>query len=1060
MSPRPEPASRDRPSGVLGWFIHNRVAANLLLFGISLAGLLALGGVPQELVPESPPRTLTIRTVLPGAGAEAVEDGILIAVEEALGDVSGIREIAGLATEGLGVVTVRAESWADFRTLSDEVRERVEAIETLPRDAEEPVVAEVPPSRRLLRIGVHGNADERTLIEAARLVSDRVAAVPGVATVDILGGRDYEIAIEISEAVLTRFGLTFDQVAEAIRRGSADIPGGVIRTAAGDLRVGTDAEAAGAEEYARIPVIVRPGGGVVRVGDIATVRDGFADIARTARMNGEPAAFLQVELAAGMRVGETARAVRAEVGRLASVLPAGLSLTTWYDNSEVFDSRVELLVRNGLQGLALIFLVLFFTLSSRLAVWTAAGLPVAFFGAFLLMPGLGATVNMMTLFAFIITLGIVVDEAIVVGENVQRHIAAQSGRMSGGIGEAAARGVREVLLPAACGVLTTMAAFAPLLGLPGVMGDLMGAVPLVVLPVLAFSLLDAAWILPHHLAHGGLPARPSPRLARVRAGFQASLEWTVDTLYRPALRWSLHNRLATLALGVAGLALAASLVGGGWVLFESSPAFDGNLVAVQVSLPPGSPAQATAEAVDEVEAAVADLREEIRSGRGAEVQRSVATLVGERLPFGPGGALGEVASGSGGNVGQVNLELVPPDEQVGLTAGHVADLLRPRLRALPYGAEATVLSSLLGEGADLELRVSGEDPGELRRGAAALAAAIREYAGVIAVRDDLEGGTPELVARPRSGGAGTGVGAADFGRQLRQAFHGEEVQRIQRGRDELRVMLRYPGSERRTADAVTGMRVRRPDGGVTPLEEVADLSRADRFTVIRRVDGDRAVGVFADVDPQVASAGAVLGSLERGAIPALRERFPDLRFDLRGQAGAQARLLGTLQRNLIYALILIYGLLAVPLASWTQPLVILMAVPFGLAGAVFGHGIVGLPLSTVSILGMVPLSGIVVNDALVLLDFINRNRRGGMTAFEAAVAAGPVRFRPIILTTLTTCAGLAPLLLERSLQAEYLIPMAVSLAFGLAFATLVTLLIVPVLYSLADSLWDRSRLRN
>ena len=1056
MSARSASASADRPSGVLGWFIHNRVAANLLLFGISLAGLLALGTVPRELTPDSPPRALTIRTVLPGAGAEAVEDGVLIPVEEALGDVSGIREIAGLATEGVGLVTVRAESWADFRTVSDEVRERLATIETLPRDAEDPVVAEVPPSRRLLRIGVHGNADERTLIEAARVVSGGVAGVPGVATADIVGGRDYEIAIEVSEAVLTRFGLTFDQVAEAIRRGSADIPGGAIRSAAGELRVSTDAEATGAADFARIPVIARPGGGVVRVGDIATVRDGFADVARTARMNGEPAAFLQVELAAGGQVGETARAVRAEVRRLASVLPAGLSLTTWYDNSEVFDSRVELLIRNGLQGLALIFLVLFFTLSSRLAVWTAAGLPVAFFGAFLLMPGLGATVNMMTLFAFIVTLGIVVDDAIVVGENVQRHIAARSG----GIAEAAARGVREVLFPAACGVLTTMAAFAPLLGLPGVAGDLMGAVPRVVLPVLAFSLLDAAWILPHHLAHGGLPVRPSPRLARMRAAFQASLEWAVDTLYRPALRWSLRNRLATLALGVAGLALAVSLVGGGWVLFESSPAFDGNLVAVQVSLPPGSPVQATAEAVHEVEAAIARLREEIRADRGAEVQRSVATLIGGRLPFGPGGVLGETASGSGDAVGQVNLELVPPDEQVGLTAGHVADRLRPRLRDLPYGAEATVLSSLLGADADLELRVSGEDPGELRRGAAALAAAIREYPGVIAVRDDLEGGMPELVARPRPGGAGIGVGAAEFGRQLRQAFHGEEVQRIQRGRDEIRVMLRYPGTERRTADAVTGMRVRRPDGGVAPLEEVADISRTDRLTGIRRVDGRRAVGVFADVDPQVASAGAVLRSLESDVIPVLRERLPDLRFEISGQAGTQAELLGTLQRNLLYALLVIYGLLAVPLGSWTQPLVIMMAVPFGLAGAVFGHAIMGLPLSTVSIVGMAPLTGIVVNDALVLLDFINRNRRGGLTTFEAAAAAGPVRFRPIVLTTLTTCAGLAPLLLERSLQAEYLIPMAVSLAFGLAFATLVTLLIVPVLYSLADGLGDRLRRRN
>ena len=1033
--------------GVLGWFVRNRVVANLLLFGISLAGLLTLGGVPQELLPEPPASALTVRSVFPGAGAELIEQSVLIPIEETLRQVSGIREIGGFATSGLGVVTVRLEGWADFQAVNDEIREQVGSLQNLPRDAEDPVVAEIPPARRLLRIGVHGNADERSLFEAARQVADAVGRTPGVATAEIVSGRDYEIAIEVSARVLTRFGLTIDQVAQAIRRGSADIPGGAIRSAAGELRVSTDAEAATAADYARLPLIATPDGAVLRVEDIATVTDGFADVARTARMNGESAVFVEVRSAEGARLIETARAVHAVVRRLDAELPPGLSVTTWYNVWENFESRIDLLVRNGLQGLALIFLVLFFTLSSRLAVWTAAGLPVAFFGACLMMPGLGVTINMFSLFGFILTLGLVVDDAIVVGENVQRRISLAK---TGAEAAAAVKGVRQVLVPATFGVLTTIAAFVPLLGLPGGVGELMAPVPLIVLPVLAFSLLDAAWILPHHMVHGGLPVRPSRRLAWIRARFQSGLDWTVDTAYRPALRWALHNRLTTVSLAVASLLFATSLVGGGWVLFESMPPVDGSLVTVQVTLPPGSSASATAEVVGEVESEIVRLREEIRDEHGVEVQRSLASLVGQRLPFGPGGrTLGGVDAGSGETLGQVTLELLPPDQQVGVTAGEVADRLRYPLRELSHGGEAVILTSLLGEEADMTFRISGDDLEELHRASAALRSRIQEYSGVIATRDDLEGRAPALVARTRATGAGVGVGAADFGRQLRQAFHGEEIQRIQRGPHELRVLLRYPQSERENPVAVTGMRVRRTDGGVTSLGSVAEVSREQTLSVIRRVDTRRAVHVHGDVDPAVASAGAIVREVENRTFLDLREQFPDLRFEVGGAAEGAQETLAVLQRNLWFTLMLIYGLLAIPLASWTQPFVIMAAVPFGLAGAVFGHGVMGLPLSTMSIMGMVPLTGIVVNDSLVLLHFIKQNRHRGMTAFDAALAAGPMRFRPIILTTVTTCAGLAPLLFERSLQAAFLIPLAVSLAFGVAFATSVTLLIVPVLHSLA-----------
>ncbi len=1041
----------DHSSGVIAWFARNRVAANLMLVGISLGGLLTISGLPQELLPETRSSVLGIRTVFPGAGAELVEASILVGLEEAIEDVSGVKEIVGVAADGLGLLTVEVEGWADFPSVSDEIRERVGALATLPEDAEEPVLSELTPDPLLLRIAVHGEVDERSLSEAARRVRERVAPIPGVATVEIVTGRDYEIGIEVSEEVLTRFGFTFDRLAAAIRRGSVDIPGGAVRSEDGEVRLGTEAEAVSAADFARIPLIAAPGGGVVTLGDVAVVTDGFADVERAARMNGEPAVLLDVKLAAEARLLETARAVHDAIRDFRSGLPAGLSVTPWFDAWQLFESRMEVLIRNGLQGLVLIFLVLFCALSSRLAVWTAAGLPVAYFGAFLMMPSLGVTMNMLSLFGFILSLGIVVDDAIVVGENVQRHVSLAKTDVEA----AAVRGVRQVLFPAAFGVLTTMAAFAPLLGLPGVWGDLMGTLPRIVIPVLAFSLLDAAWILPHHMSHGGLGVRPSRMLARVRAGFQRALEWSIDVLYRPALGWALENRLATVAVAIAALALASGLVGGGWVPVAITPPLENEVISVQVSLPAGSSVTATGEAVAAVEAEIGRIRADIRAEHGVDPQQHLAAIVGERLSLGPGGAIGGATAGSGATIGQVMMQLVRAEDRVGFTTRDIGDRLRSLDGALPHGAEVTVLTSLLGEESDIAIRISGDDMEGIQAGSAALQTVLREYQGVISVTDDFEGTAPELVARVRAGGEGVGIGAAEFGRQIRQAFHGEEVQRIQRGRDEVPVVLRYPRSERTRPEDLIGMRVRRADGEVAPIGEVAEIARTDKLVALHRLNGRRAVTVHANVAPGVASPGAVLADIRNRILPDLEQRFPGSRFEVAGTAGDQEETFAALRRNLGFTLILIYALLAIPLSSWTQPFVIMTAVPFGLAGAIFGHIVVGVEFSILSFFGMVPLVGIVVNDALVLLDFINRNRRAGMPVREAVLAAGPLRFRPIILTSLTTCAGLAPLLAERSSQAQFLIPMAASLAFGVAFATGVTLLIVPALYSLGD---DASRM--
>ena len=1031
---------------MIAWFIRNRVAANLLLLSIAAAGLLTIRNVPREILPETEPSAVTVRAVLPGAGADEVEDGLLVPLEDAVDGVSGVGEVQGLATDGVARLTARVETWADFDAVRNEIRERIESLEGLPADAEDPVIAELKPMRRLMRIGVHGEAGEHALMEAAHLVRERLLPVPGVAGVELETGRDYEIAIEITEDRLLRFGLAFDQVASAIRRQSVDVPGGTLRTDARELRLGVEGRALAARDFARIPLISTPDGGLVTVGDVATVTDGFADVERDARMNGEPAVVLRVLQASGAKLLATVDAVEERLSGIREALPDAISVTPWENGWRLFVVRRDLLVSNGLQGLALIFLVLFFTLSSRLAFWTTAGLPVAFFGAFALMPGLGVTLNMMSLFAFILTLGIVVDDAIVVGENVQRHL---SGRTEG-LDGAAVRGVRQVLFPAAFGVLTTMAAFAPLLGLPGFWGEIMGPIPRIAISVLAFSLIEAAWILPHHLAHGGLPVRPNPTLARTRAGFASLLEWTADRLYRPMLAWSLRNRLTTLALGLSSLILVGGLIGGGWVQVEDAPPFDSSVITLEVTLPPGSPYEATAEVVARVEDAVHTVREEIRSAHGMDPQRHLVSLTGQNLATGAGAELGGGDAGAGAAIGQLTLEMPSTHDLRGFSSGEVADRLRELTRSLPHGGEVEVNASLLGQEANVSIRISGSDLTRLREASAGLQRQIAEYAGVVTVQDDLAGDAPRLVGRIRADGAGTGLRAAEVGRQLRQGFHGEEVQRIRRRGDEVRVVLRFARADREDPDRVGRMRIRSPGAAAVPIGEVVDLTRESGLSVVRRVNGRRAVTVDANVDSRVASPAAVLRDLETGRLPDLRGQYPEFRFEVTGTAEDMRETTEALFRHFVLALLLVYVLLAVPLSSWTQPFVILAAVPFGLFGAFVGHLVMGLSLSINSLFGMVPLVGIVVNDALVLLNFINRSRRDGASVPEALLAAGPRRFRPIVLTTLTTCAGLAPLLFERSVDAQFLVPVAASLAFGVAFATVVILVLVPVLYSLAD----------
>lgn len=1040
------PENERRATGVIAWFVRNRVAANLVFFGVCLAGYIAIGGVPHQLLPETSSPAIVVGVVLPGAEADVVESRVLVPLEEGLRGIEGVRETTGLAMDDAAALTLVLEAGADIRPIGDTVRERVGSLTTLPSDAEDPVVSEIAAYREIFRIAVHGRAGARDLHEAARRVQDAVGGVRGVSSVERLTGWDRELRIEIPEANLTRFGLTFDQVAAAVRAGSAEIPAGTARSGAHELRLRTEGAAVTAADFGRIPLIAVPGGGTVRLAQVGSVTDGLDVSDREASMNGEPAVFLTVGLRESGRLAETTARAR-EVIR-AIQLPEGIRATPWYFAADDFQDRLDLMIRNGIAGLGLIFLVLFFTLSTRLAVWTAAGLPFTFFGAFLLMPSLGVTVNLMSMFGFIMALGIVVDDAIVVGEDIQRRMT----RGGESAEQSAIRGTRRVFFPAAFGVLTTMAAVAPLLGIPGVYGELIGDVPRMVLPILAFSLLEAALILPHHLAHGGVAVRPSRRLARIRGAVQSGFDWTVKTIYRPALGWALGNRLATLALGVFAMFLAFGLPAGGWVQVVTNSPMDNNIVNLQVTLPAEATSDTTRKVIASLDALLDRVREDIRRESGVDVERHRVVLVGQRFPIGVGESFGGQSGAVGPAIGQIVWRLSPQENRAEIPTRRVADRVRERLRSEPVDAEVSVISDAFGQAADVSFRIRGSDFEGLVEASEALQDRLGELPGVTRVSDDFEGEAPGLVARVRPGGAGTGIDAGTVGRQVRQAFHGEEVARLHRGRDEIRVVLRYPRADSGGVLGIAELPVRRPDGRVTSLGEIAEVSRASGQSVIRRFDSLRAVTVLASVDGRVATPDAVIAGVRNDVLPELRERFPGHDFAVAGLAGEAEESQAALGRSGLLAVILIFVLLAIPLGSWTQPFVILAAIPFGLAGAVFGHFIMGINLDSMSFFGMAPLIGIVVNDALVMLDFANKGRARGLSAREAAFESGPARFRAIILTSVTTCAGVTPLLAERSYQAALLIPMAVSLAFGVAFATLVTLFLVPVLYSLASDL--------
>ena len=1051
-------------SRIIEWFAGNHVAANLLMALLVVGGLSTLPVIKQEVFPEIQLPIVSISVDYPGASPKEVEAGICVRIEEAIQGLQGLKSMSSTASEGHCSVSAELMAGQDVRRRMDEIESQVGAIENFPDEARIPVIRQAEVRMAILDVAIAGDVDEWTLKRLGERARDDIAALPGVTDVELVAARPYEISIEVSEDNLRRFGITFDEVVAAVRRSSLDLPGGSLNTQGGEILLRTIGQAYRGSEFEELLVLSRPDGTRLKLGDVATVIDGFEEAEKQARFDGLPAVIVQVFRVGNQSALEISSQVREYIAAQNETLPVGVGFTVTQDDSRFLRERLDTLLRNAWSGFLLVLLVLALFLRLRLALWVSLGVPLSFLGALWLLPTMDVSINLISLMAFIVVLGIVVDDAIIVGENIHTQQRKAGDPMRGAI-----LGATGVSTPVIFGVLTTIAAFAPMLFVPGPMGRIARVLPLVVCVCLIFSLIESLCVLPSHLAHGNGERTPSHWLSirwrRFQDAIARGLTGFIEERYRPLLTRALEWRYLTIAIGIALMLVTAGTLGGGWIRFVFQPDVEGDVMVAYVSMPLGTPDSVTQSAVDQLAEAARSVQADLSSspqgsplGKSGEDAHSifahVLTTVGQqpyKLKQATGPSAFAQAQSTGSHLGEVQIEVVGSDYR----DVSVAELTRRwRIAAGPImGAEElSFTSTIMSAGAPLQIELAGNDLEQLRLASEWMKERIAVYPGVIDMSDSFRGGKQEIELEILPRAQALGLSLQDLGRQVRQAFYGHEVQRIQRGRDDVRVMVRYPASERQSLADLQNMRIRTADGSAIPFGAVARATAGEGFASIRRQDRRRVVSVTAKVDDAVGNANEIVADLKAEVVSSFVRQFPAVAISFAGEQREQAEFLDSLARGWIIALLVIYALLAIPLRSYSQPLLIMFAIPFGLVGAVWGHLIMGHDFSMFSLVGLVALSGVVVNDSLVLIDCVNQHRRLGRTLREALLEAGHLRFRAIFLTSLTTFAGLTPLMLETSVQARMLIPMGISLAFGVIVATAITLVLVPAAYLVLEDL--------
>lgn len=1040
---------------MIAWFARNHVAANLLMLTLLALGMLSLfTRIPLEVFPTLEPNIINVSVSLRGATPQETEEGVSIRVEEAIQDLEGIAEITSRSDEGSASINIEVESDYDPRELLTDIKSRVDAINTFPVNAEKPIISLPVRKREVISIAVASHYSEQEVKKQAEKIRDDLLLLPDITQVELESVRPYEIAIEVSEHTLRTYNLTLQDISQAVANSSVDLSAGNIKSESGDILLRAKGQAYRRHEFDNIIVLTRPDGTLIRLKDIARVYDGFEESAFRSRFNGKLAAFVNVYRVGNQSALQVAEQVKNYIAAQQQTIPQGFELSLWRDRSKIVEKRLQTLFNNALQGGILVLLLLTLFLRPKIAFWVFIGVPVSFMGAFIAMPFFGVTLNLFSLFAFLLVLGIVVDDAIVTGENIYTHLR----RAESGL-DAAIAGTREVAIPVTFGILTTIAAFLPIAFIEGRRGQLFAQIPIIVIPILLFSLIESKFVLPAHLKTIRLRQHTSKqsekpaflmRFEQWQQAFADGFERFILKFYQPTLHWCIQNRYLTLVLFSGILLLILALISSGWLRFTFFPRVQSELARATLTMPAGTAFTMTDSHIEKITRAAYQLKEKHR-----DPETGISVILDIQATTGSNG------SASGSHTGLVVMEIVPPEDRTSsITSAQLVQQWRTLIGQLP-GIESLTFRAEIGRVSDpIDIRLYGNNFDSLSQVANLTKQQLALYPHVFDIADSHSSGKQELQVILKDEAYALGLNRADIINQIRQAFYGFQVQRIQRGRDDIRVMVRYPQSERTAVTHLKDLKVKTTDGRSITLDQVAILQPDTSPAAIRRINRYRTVNVTADIDKQQANMTVIQTEL-RQFMDQLLIQYPDVRYSFEGEAKEQRQSFGSLAIGLGFVLFVIYSLLAIAFTSYLQPIIVMSIIPFGIIGAVAGHLLMGMDLTLLSVLGIMALIGVVVNDSLVLVDFINKTQtRDSLTPHQAdehslhnaITTAGAARFRPVMLTSVTTFIGLMPLLFEKSTQAQFLVPMAVSLGFGVLFATFITLILVPVIYSIVTTL--------
>jgi len=1060
----------------IDWFARNGVAANLLMLILLLGGGAAAFTTVQEVFPEFSLDSVQIQVTYPGGSPEEVEQSIVRRIEDRIEGVEGIDRILGTATENNGVVTAELKRGTDLSRARTDIKSEVDRITAFPEEAEQPIVTEVTNRQQALQIALYGNASERTLKELAQRVKDDLTQNPQISFVRVGGVRDYEISVEVSRESLRKHGMTLAQVSRIVREGSLDLPGGSVETEEEEIVIRTEGQNYTKTDFEDIVALTRSDGTKVRLGEITEIEDGFAENSDLiTRFNGEPAAILNVFRTGEEQVLNVEETVKQYLDEeLRPSMPAGLDAAVWQNNAENLRNRLNLLIENGILGLLLVILTLTLFLAPRLAFWTSVGIFLSFTGTFIVMQYLDVSINLLSLFGFILSIGIVVDDAIVVGENVYAEQENKGDPL-----EASIRGAQRVGIPVIFAVLTTVAAFTPLLFIGGTIGKFLGDIPTIVIIVLLLSLVEVLFILPYHLSERpdrerseggstlgvrpdrereGTPNRALRTLNRVRTWVSAQLGTFVRGPLTTALRFATRRYRITLLGGVALLLISFTFVANGYIGFSFFPSVQGKLVTAQLEMPVGTTPAATERMTARLQETGYAAIEELEQEAGQDLVENVYVTVGQQ-PQANSGPDQAGFTATQANVAEVSFEMIDPEKRE-VTSAQFEERWREKTGRVSNVRSLVFTADVVSVGKPVSVEASAPTAEKLDRTVEAVQDSLNRFGGVYDIQSDQDRGKRELELSLKPGGRTLGLSLSDLAGQVRAAFFGLESYRLQRGQNEVRVYARLPDDQRNAIEDLNDYRIRTAGGADVPLEEVADVSLGYSPSQINRQDGRRVVTITAEVDPAVTTGNAVTTSLQDRVLPNIQRKIPGASFSFGGQQRQQRKAQSSLIIGFLLALFAIYALLAIPFRSYLQPLVIMSTIPFAWIGAIIGHLVLGISLGLLSIFGIVGLSGVIVNDALVMLDFANEKASEEKDWADALVHAGQVRFRPILLTSLTTFLGLFPIIIEQSVQAQFLIPMAVSLGVGILFGTAVLMFMVPSLAMLQNDVagWVQTNL--